>query len=186
MEYRNGKLLSEVYRDIQFQTVICQKSVFANMESQIEKCKGNFVEFTNLTQTTGTGEYFWDFGVLNLTTDTSRLENPNYLYPDSGTYIVTLVSFPGYSCSDTIVDTFLVYPLLEANFPAVDTQCFINNSFDFMAGGSYSSVATFEWNFGNSATPTSSIAENPININFEEIMFFKLNLNILHIVWLRR
>ena len=178
MEYRNGKLLSEVYRDIQFQTVFCQKSVFAKMESQIEKCKGNFVEFTNLTQTTGPGEYFWDFGVTNLNSDTSRLENPSYLYPDSGTYIVTLVSFPGYSCSDTILDTFLVYPLLEANFPAVDTQCLFNNSFDFMAGGSYSSVATFEWSFGNSATPSSSLLENPINISFADTGKYDVFLTI--------
>jgi len=177
-EYRNGKLLSEVYRGIQFQTVICQKSVFANMEPQIEKCKGNFVEFKNLTQTNSQGKYFWDFGVANLTSDTSRLENPVYLYSDTGVYIVSLVSFPGYSCSDTIIDTFLVYPLLEANFPAQDTQCIINNSFDFMASGSYSAAATFNWQFGNSASPNNSTSETPQNISFTDTGKYEITLSI--------
>jgi gliding motility-associated-like protein len=39
-------------------------------------------------------------------------------------------------------------------------------------------VAAFEWNFGNSATPTTSTAENPININFADTGKYDVFLTI--------
>ena len=175
-EYRDGVLLSVVKRDFQFQTVVCHKSTTADIEGQVYPCSGNEVDFTNLS--TNSTSYLWNFGVPGITSDTSTLTNPSYVYPDTGIYIVSLVTFPGYSCSDTTLDTFLVYPLLKADFTTPDTQCITNNSYDFFSDGIFSPKATFQWDFGSRSQPKTDTAKNPVGIHFTDVGQQKIKLII--------
>ena len=50
-----------------------------------------FVEFENIS--IGADSIVWDFGVIGTTTDTSTLNNPFFIYPDTGTYFVTLTAY---------------------------------------------------------------------------------------------
>ena len=50
-----------------------------------------YIELVNTS--IGADSFFWDFGVPVMSTDTSSLMNPNFTYPDTGTYVVTLTSF---------------------------------------------------------------------------------------------
>lgn len=148
-EYRDGKLLSIIRRDFQFQTVPCVKNSRAEIGPQSFACNGNTVDFTNKSDPAQ--GWLWDFGVPGQQSDTSKSYEPSFTYPDTGVYLVTLIADPGYSCSDTVVDTFYVYPLLQADFDVPPIQCLNNNSFDFEAGGHFSSAATLDWSFSQAA-----------------------------------
>jgi gliding motility-associated-like protein len=62
--------------------------------------------FGNLS--TGAQTYFWDFGVSGIQSDTSNLVSPNYQYPDSGEYQVSLISYSAEGCTDTATVTAIV------------------------------------------------------------------------------
>ena len=50
-----------------------------------------YVEFQNIS--IGADSVIWDFGVAGINTDTSTLNTPSFVYPDTGTYIVKLTAF---------------------------------------------------------------------------------------------
>ncbi len=68
------------------------------------QCKNTPVQFTDLTTTNFPPITYWkwDFGVLNLTNDTSRLQNPTYTYTDSGTYKGIFIVETEKGCRDTL------------------------------------------------------------------------------------
>jgi PKD repeat protein len=58
----------------------------------------------------GSDEYYWDFGIDGITTDTSTEEYPTYVFPDTGVYEVMLIVLPGSECSDTEYVEVWIYP----------------------------------------------------------------------------
>jgi len=163
-EFRNGQLLSKHYRDFQFNVKPCIVNVVSAVANQTSKCQGDTIQFSN--QSVGATENHWDFGVIGILSDTSKLTNPFYIYPDTGTYIVTLIINSGKPCTDTIKKTFFVYPRLDVNFAPQNLQCLKNNSFNFNAGGTFVSLTTFKWDFGETAIPNTSTLKSPSNVNF--------------------
>ncbi len=165
-EWRNGQLLSVHYRDFQFNVVTCSITVLSAIADQQSKCMGDSIKFTNTS--VGASSYFWDFGVPNTQSDTSRLFSPYYVYPDTGVYYVTLIANPGKPCADTVVKPFYIYPSIDIHFPKQNVQCLKNNSFNFSVQGTYINSATFSWNFSSAATPSTSTLKNPSNVVFTE------------------
>jgi gliding motility-associated-like protein len=162
-EYRNGVLLSTNKRDFQFNILFCDAAI-ASIPAQTLFCTGYNVDFTGAASI-NSNTYFWDFGDLTTTTDTSSLVSTSYTYPDSGIYNVMLVAYdPVGNCYDTAYSNFEVYPLLEPSFVSPPAQCFENNSFNFNAGGDFTTDATFLWDFGGSAIPNIDTLKNPTNI----------------------
>ena len=161
-EYRNGVLLGETKRDFQFNVIQCQNSVAAIAEFGAEDlCIGNTVSFSNASS--NSTSVFWDFGVIGIDSDTSIVDNPTYVFPDTGYYDVTLIAINGATdCSDTATATYHVLPLLAPQVDAVSDQCFDGNVFDFNLGGAFDAAnATINWTFGNSANITTASAINP-------------------------
>lgn len=175
-EYRNGVLLSTNKRDFQFNVTNCTSNVFAAIPSQTSFCDGLTVNFSDAS-TNGT-YYHWDFGVTSTDSDTSNIQDPSYVYPDTGLYTVTLIVNPGYTCADTTTSTYSIYPNLEAAIAPVADQCFLNNSFSFQAAGEFESNATFSWNFGPDANPQTSTAQNPTGISFGQLGQQEVSLTI--------
>lgn len=67
------------------------------------------IDFTDLS-TNNPGDWFWDFGVNG---QTSTLQNPSFIYPDTGYFNVMLVaSLNGGSCPDTAYATVFISPEL--------------------------------------------------------------------------
>ena len=67
--------------------VTAPKSIFSitlNCEDHL------YIESTNTS--IGADSYYWDFGVAGIDSDTSNLFEPNFMYPDTGTYVVTLTT----------------------------------------------------------------------------------------------
>jgi gliding motility-associated-like protein len=168
-EYRGNQLINTHYRDFQFNVSSCIVNVASIFADQVQKCEGNTINFVNQSfGNVGALSYAWDFGVPNLTTDTSSVQNPTYVYPDTGKYIVTLIANPGKPCSDTMKKTFYIYPALKVNFDPQNKQCLKGNSFNFNNTGTYINGATFNWNFTSAATPSTSTLKSPSGIVFNQ------------------
>lgn len=174
-EYRDGNLISTSRRDFLFKVVNCDIELGAELTPQedlttfVSFCQGLEIFFEN--NSFGGDFYKWDFGVPGIGTDVSTEFEPSYTFPSPGTYEVMLVVNPGWPCTDTSVETFIVANEIDASFNSPDPQCIIDNSFDFMGDGIYPSEGegtTFEWNFGGASIPLFSTDENPTDIVFIE------------------
>ena len=175
-EYRGGVLIDVNKRDFQFNVVNCPGIPTSSIPSQTVFCFGYNVNFTQTS--IGATTYHWDFGDPTSIIDTSNTITPSWTYADSGTYVVTLIINPGTPCCDTGTTTFYIYPLLAPSFVAPSAECLDVNSFNFSAGGAFLGNGTFLWNFGPSATPSTSTSMNPTNIVFNNAGTFPVTLTI--------
>lgn len=105
-EYRNGVYIGETKRDYQFNVINCSFSAVAAFTTPQVNCSKT-VSFQNNSQSAT--HFFWDFGVTNSTTDTSSNPTPEFMYPDFGTYTVTLVAADTI-CSDTVQASVTLFP----------------------------------------------------------------------------
>jgi gliding motility-associated-like protein len=172
-EWRDGILLSTHYRDFQFNVQICEPSVLADIEldpSFIEigvdtflNCFDLSVSFENLSD--GASEYYWDFGVEGIISDTSNLFEPTYTYPDTGVYTVMLIANPGTECGDTTFITVNLYYILAADFDFTafcsgDAVEFYDASTSTFAG----EIDTWDWDFGDSGFSSDQNPEHDYSI----------------------
>ncbi|MCG8576787.1 MAG: PKD domain-containing protein [Flavobacteriales bacterium] len=174
-EYRDGVLISTTVRDFLFRVFNCEITMEATVVPQVELstfvsyCQGLTIDFENASY--GGTNYEWDFGVPGTTDDISSDFAPTYTFPSPGTYDVTLIVNPGWPCTDTSTETFIINDNIEATYNPPEAQCIVNNSFDFFADGDYPTIAegtTFEWNFGDDAIPATSTDEDPTDITFTD------------------
>ena len=128
------------------------------------ECGGLTVDFGN--GSTNATSYDWDFGVLGSTTDVSNDFAPTFTYPSAGTYTVTLVASSSPICNATVTETItLIEPLLVA-FTSQDSMCITGNSFDFDGTVSGPPGSVFTWNFGPTASITTSTDTDVFGVSF--------------------
>lgn len=175
-EYRKGKLINTNKRDFQFNVVTCDPNIVSSIPSQQLFCIGTTVQFLNNSINSST--YHWDFGVSTLSTDTSDQKTPSYIFPDTGTYTVTLIANPGWPCADTNTSTFIIKELLQPSFIPPPPQCEGANSYNFTADGFYAGTGTFQWSFGNAATPQTSNQQHPQGINFPNAGTYPVTITV--------
>ena len=182
-EFRGAQLLNTHYREFQVNVVTCSLTVqsvindLGNITGANVQCQGLKIDFVNQSANNSNAPaYHWDFGVIPISNDTSNLVNPSYTYPDTGTYVVTLISNPGKPCSDTAKKLIYAYPALKINFNDPGAQCLKNNSFNFSVQGAFLPSTTYTWSFGANATPSISTANNPTNIVFNQSGFIPIIL----------
>ena len=123
-----------------------------NIQSSCET--ENLINFTNTSL--GISSNIWDFG----NGDTSNLINPNYSYPESGNFPVTLVVYNNLGCSDdTVIGPLVINPNPVLN-AFVDSSLICDSSYNFTFAGSSSNsiIANWEWFFGDGINSSSSIS----------------------------
>lgn len=175
-EYRDGTLISRHFRDFQFNMLQCS-GVLSQFKGQ-EKCQGQDFTFTNTSFNGST--FLWDFGVPGTSDDTSNLQHPAYVYPDTGIFVVTLVVNPGKNCSDTSKKTVRVYPPLDVHFTPPVPMCLSGNRYNFKTEGTWGPFTTFDWFFGQGADPVTSEAINPEGITYSVSGNFNVHLTARH------
>jgi gliding motility-associated-like protein len=175
-EWRNGVLIGTHHRDFQFNVVACPGLVYSSILGQTTYCFGYTATFDNQS-TNGTG-YLWNFGDPTTLADTSHAFEPNYTYPDTGHYTVTLIVNPYTPCADTSSQTFEIFPLLDPVFTQPAGQCITGNNFSFTAGGTFAGNGIFSWTFGSVASPSSSSLQNPSGITYSQPGTFPVGLTI--------
>ncbi len=131
--------------------------------SHIEVCLNDTTQFTDLS-TTINGfivDYFWDFGVTGIFSDTSHLQNPGYVYPSPGLYTVSLQITDSIGCiQNTIINPVIVdtLPVALFTFPvACDQTPVLFTDLSSSAAG----VISWTWDFGDGST---SDQQNPMHV----------------------
>lgn len=109
--------LGKVFRDFTIDVVPCEL-VFPEVQWP-EPCTGLDVNFG---VGANTGSFAWDFGT-GAASDTSSLTTPSFNFPAQGNYTVSLAYDLG-GCGDSISQSILVAPPVEASFVLGEPNCF--------------------------------------------------------------
>ena len=118
-------------------------------------CNLEPIDFANTTSGAIIGQN-WDFGDGN----TSTLTDPTHTYAGTGSYNVTLVVQNNYGCTDSLIQTAMIYAPGTADFTIEDAEVCAGNSSVFHNASTVGTGAlTYEWDFGNSMSSTTA---NPI------------------------
>jgi len=92
---------------------------------------------------------------------TSTQQNPMHTYTNAGTYMVTLIVFNDFGCSDTITHPVIVNAIVSADFIA-DTVCSgTPTTFTDLSHTGIGTITSWYWNFGNGY---SSVLQNPQHV----------------------
>ncbi len=158
-EYRDGVFINMVKRDYMVQILICEQVVTAAITSP-QPCQGLSISFDN--NSINANNYQWDFGVPNTVLDVSLDAEPEYTFPDTGMYTITLIAQPGAPCADTLITQLYVSELLEANLVMETSSCDDGAMhFNFLLEGNHSNAADIFWDYPNGSIPASANGENP-------------------------
>jgi gliding motility-associated-like protein len=137
-EYRNGRLLSRIRRDFEYNVRFCTTNPVSNFDADNSVlCKGDStVHFTN--HSINSRDYTWIFDYPNqkyISKDT----NPTFTFPKPGKYKVALIAIRAKDCIDTTYKEINLYGdnELGSDFDAVYGSCrdsieisLIDKSFD--------------------------------------------------------
>jgi gliding motility-associated-like protein len=111
-------------------------------------CQGETINFNNLTSiTTGTLNYLWNFGDGT----TSINAQPTKTYTSLGNYLVTLIANSNNGCTDTLAQSFVVFPSSVADF-TVSNVC--DGDTVFFTNNSTGNISIYAWSFGDGNTST--------------------------------
>jgi gliding motility-associated-like protein len=156
-EIKNGVKIASTRKELHIKVGSCNL-VGASLKPEYINCKTPSVTFSNLTPA-GITSHFWDFGVSNVTTDTSSLAAPTFTYPDTGVYVVHYRVQNGAGCVDSTTATVRVFPGFSPGFTINGVCATKPTQFFDTTKATYGVVNFWSWNFGDSATlaDTSSI-----------------------------
>lgn len=169
-EYHNGKLISELRRDFQFNVTECQRLVNAKIEADyvsfgtyfIELCGDLDYTFENISNIEQyINNYSWEVNVGGAMLIYSE-KNPSVHFPGVGRYHGSLVvnKNEGF-CSDSLNFIVDIFPDIEAEFSYMYDTCvagpvtFTNES---VSGSGF--ITDYYWDFGDD---NSSTDKDPIH-----------------------
>ena len=173
-EYRDGILISTIRRDFQYNVGDCGV-VEASIGNDTIQCENLSVDFIN--NSSNSNDFEWSYGDPNNPNGSSDEFQPNYEYPDTGLYTITLIAEPGGECADTsAIDILLKNSTLSVDFSYFVLECVdsvilsVNNaSLDTGLG-----IDTYAWTLNDGQT---SDLENPIFI-LNTSQEYNLNLEV--------
>ncbi|MCB0518026.1 MAG: gliding motility-associated C-terminal domain-containing protein [Lewinellaceae bacterium] len=160
-QWRNGGLMSEVFRDFQYNVGQCAE-LNVQIEAPDAQCDDLTVHFGNNTDVAQ--HFIWYFDWPNLMPSSTEFE-PTYTFPDTGTYMVRLVAEPVGQCvDDTIKSIFLQYNSLSADFSWQNYDCTDESilAVTDLSVDNVSPPVSWHWTvtFGN--TTLTSNLQNPV------------------------
>ncbi len=160
-EIRNGVPIATQRKDLQIKVGACDIAR-ALLNPKYITCDGFTMSFQNLSTSNLINTYFWDFGVTSATDDTSTLATPTFTYPDTGVYVMKLVTNRNQACSDSTKAFVSVFPGFFPGFRSVGTCINFPIQFFDTTSTRYGVVDTWNWNFGDPATNAdTSRIQNP-------------------------
>ncbi|HEY1038868.1 MAG TPA: PKD domain-containing protein, partial [Bacteroidia bacterium] len=101
------------------------------------------IQFTDTSFSTSGNtitEWYWNFGDPSVLSDTSNLENPVYVYSDTGSFQINLIVTTDVGCKQSLVKTIHVNPTPVVNLGADTTICagnFLSSAVSNTGGNSY-------------------------------------------------
>ena len=163
-EFKDGVLISTSRRDFQYNVGECG-IVAASIGNDTIQCENQNLTFINTS--TNSNDFEWYFGDPNNPGVNSELENPTFMFPDTGIYTITLIAEPNGECADTLVqDILFKNSTLDVDFDLLVLECIdsvlltVNN----MSIDSFLGIEVFDWQLSdgqssNIANPTFVLAK---------------------------
>lgn len=149
-EYRNGRLINTHRKDLMVRVSDCIVTRAVTNPGYIT-CDGFNIQFNH--SSTGANNVFWDFGDPSTNADTSRLDDPVYVYPDTGVFIVKFWINKGESCTDSTTIVMGIYPGFFPGFVANAPFCTgVPVQFNDTSRTQYGVINSWSWNFGDGTT----------------------------------
>ncbi len=174
-----GDIDGSIIMDSTNKTILINPSPMAQF-SNSASCGNTEILFTD--ESSGNGmdisQWHWDFGDPGLVNDTSDLQNPVYMYSQSGNYEVEFRVTNEAGCTDTYLKTIAIFPRPTADFefeaPCIDNPTF----FEDLSDTSSSAIIHWAWNFGDTLNvmDTSNL-QNPA-YNFDKTGTYDVSLVI--------
>ena len=158
-EYRNGDLISTTRRDFQYNVGDCGV-VAAVINNDSIQCQNLEVEFVN--ESTNSNDFEWFYGDPSNPGVNSIISNPTYEYPDTGTYLITLIAEPNGECADTATQQIrLKNSTLEVGFTQLVLECVdsVVLSVNNFSTDSDLGIESYLWTLSDGQTST---LENPV------------------------
>lgn len=156
-EYRDGKLLSSIRRDFQFNVSTCISVANAMLDAELigpgktYRVKACGTEKKHLIKNLSTGNkissYDW---YLYLKNDTVNIKEKdiNYTFPDTGVYNATMILNQGTQCADTAYIKVYVFPYIKADFEySYDTCIYGPVVFKDKSETGSGTMTDWRWNF---------------------------------------
>lgn len=161
-EYRNGKLLSVIRRDFQFNVAQCDPTVVADIAEDslvseqgqqifvVRSCGPTITLKNQSYQAQYISNYRWEFEIDEVPQVFSTWD-ATVTFPELGTYYGKLLLNPGSSCGDTALIKVHVYPEIHADFSYSYDTCiagpviFTDKSYTGDPGG----ILKWKWDFGD-------------------------------------
>ncbi|MEP6684576.1 MAG: PKD domain-containing protein [Parafilimonas sp.] len=159
-EFRNGVYISHTRKELHLNVSNC-KLGGAQLEPSYITCDGLSFTFNNEAGINSSYSYYWDFGINNITTDTSTQPNPTYTFPDTGVYFVKLKANNNKGCEDSATTQVSIFPGFSTDF-SIDGSCIIHPyNFADLTTTKYGYVNTWQWFFGDNET-VDDTTKNPV------------------------
>ena len=144
--------------------ILGSDEVFAILNDKYSECLGTTVNFneSSLSPRSPITSYFWDFGDLSVTTDTSSLQFPSFTYSDTGLYIVKLIVVNGLGYEDSATTTVRINALPAVDFGFKEVcQGLLTQFSDSSSINMPSTIVSRTWNYGNGFTGTGPLVNYP-------------------------
>ncbi|MFI5133067.1 MAG: PKD domain-containing protein [Chitinophagales bacterium] len=160
-EWRNDVPIATQRKDLQIKVADCTIAA-AILEPQYITCDGFTMSFSNLSPSPLINSYFWDFGVIPQTNDTSNLATPTFTFPDTGVYIIKLVTNRNQDCSDSTTAVVKVFPGFFPGFTSNGICINKPTQFTDTTKTNYGVISVWSWDFGDATTNAdTSHIKNP-------------------------
>ncbi len=160
-EYRDGKILTKIRRDMQFVVSRCERDLEARVASNrtnsdgsfdVIACGDNVVEFQSLSQQERfISEYVWTFDLGNDSIVVSNEKDPIVEFPGLGSYDAKLLLNPeAFICTDSAFINVSVFPDIEAEYDLAFDSC-IAGPVEFMdlSRTFADEIESWNWDFGD-------------------------------------
>ncbi len=170
-EYRNGVLLSRIFRDFQFNVARCDAQVTAQVKADEEiEGKQFLINACGITDVYIENESYqrqfiknfeWRF-TINNTVQKSSDWSPTITFPGVGQYQGQLLLNPGTDCGDTATVFVNLFPAINADFEFKYDTCIAGPvAFTDLSKSDGGPVLGWNWNFGDKIT---SDKQNPMHL----------------------
>lgn len=145
--YRAGRAFATHRKDLIVEVSGCIPTQATAMPS-FTTCDGFNIQFDH--SSLGATSVFWDFGDPSTDADTSLLDMPVYVYPDTGLYTIKLIINKGGNCTDSTTMTVGVYPGFFPGFDVTAPFCTgVPIQFNDTSNTRYGTINSWSWNFGD-------------------------------------
>lgn len=141
-----------------------------------KNCNGDSVQFQDSTEVPSgdnISSWTWSFG----DSDSSSLQNPSHLYPDTGDYTVSLQVTLNTGCQEDTTDTLNVHPLPDPWFS--HSQACARSPISFMdSSNGNAPISDHAWDFGDPNSNEDTLNGDTVEYEYDSDGFRTVQLTV--------